>query len=224
MQVPAQMHTARLLLLLALRVHARACVKPAICTGSASRSNEASKHARYQNVTKKMRKKPRLKQNEARKKRESTERGSRPAGRLSLVRPTGWPGRAQTAPPFSKAGKAHEAARGRTGPVRCQPTGRRAPSGETPSTGLGHPQTGTALAGTLALGAQRTACPALWGRGVRRLAVLTTSTVPPIKMNSFVMISTISRTCEGSAQSVMLVQPDGETPAPKQRLHPRGAA
>lgn len=37
----------------------------------------------------------------------------------------------------------------------------------------------------------------VWGR---HLAILTTSTVPPIKMNSLVMISTISRTCEGGVR------------------------
>lgn len=88
----------------------------------------------------------------------------------------------------------------------------------------GDAQAGTALAVTL--GVQRTARPALWGRGAMApgLAALTTSTVPPIKTNSFVMISTISRTCEGSAESGLLTRPAAETPAPKRRLHPRDAA
>lgn len=147
-----------------------------------------------------MRKKLRLKQDETQKKPESPESGSFSAGQRRRTRAQGGRGgRRRLCSSSQQCGKSTRAA-GRAGPVRCQLTGRRAPRGETPSIGLGHPQAGTALAVTP--GAQRTARPALWGRGAMApgLAALTTSTVPPIKTNSFVMISTISRTCEGSTK------------------------
>lgn len=60
-------------------------------------------------------------------------------------------------------------------------------------TGQAQPWMGSQCWGTEA------APPAWWDVG-KALAVLTTSTVPPIKMNSLVMISTISRTCEGGTR------------------------
>lgn len=78
--------------------------------------------------------------------------------------------------------------------------------GRSSAVGPGHPGGCTALAGILVLGAQRTdllpATPTLCsltcqhcGDICRQLyAILTTSTVPAIKINSFVRISTISRT------------------------------